>query len=148
MGDIVLGNGEQCFSTVLGSCIAIMLHDPIKKLGGMAHILLPQKRSPIDENVGKYADAAVPAMLEQMIRLGCETRKVWAKLAGGATMLSPNSNFQIGERNLIAVREALGNFSVPVLAAHCGGSKGRRALFYPGSGKIIITINGESGVEI
>lgn len=148
MGDIVVGNGEESFSTVLGSCIAIMLHEPTKKLGAMAHILLPQRRVPTDENIGKYADVAIPEMVEQLLKKGCEPRKIWAKLAGGATMFNANSNFLIGDRNLSASREALQKLSIPVLATHCGGAKGRRALFYPGSGKIIITINSESEVEI
>ena len=148
MGDIVIGNGEERFSTVLGSCIAIMMHDPSKKLGAMAHILLPQRRVTSDEKIGKYADVAIPEMLEQLVKKGCEPRKIWAKLAGGAAMFNANSNFLIGERNLEASRQALQKLSIPVLATHCGGSKGRRALFYPGSGKIIITINGESEVEI
>jgi chemotaxis protein CheD len=148
MGDIVIGNGEDRFSTVLGSCIAIMMFDPTQKLGAMAHILLPYRRTSGDDNIGKYADVAIPEMLEQLVNKGCTPRKIWAKLAGGAAMFNASSSFLIGERNLAASREVLEKISVPVLATHCGGTKGRRALFYPGSGKIIITINGEPEVEI
>jgi len=115
MGDIVIGNGEERFSTVLGSCIAIMMHDPSKKLGAMAHILLPQRRVTSDEKIGKYADVAIPEMLEQLVKKGCEPRKIWAKLAGGAAMFNANSNFLIGERNLEASRQALQSFRSPCL---------------------------------
>ena len=148
MGDIVIGNGEERFSTVLGSCIAIMMYDPSKKMGAMAHILLPQRRTIGDDKIGKYADVAIPEMIEQLVKKGCAIRKIWAKLAGGAAMFNASSSFLIGEKNLVAAREVLEKKSVPVLAMHCGGTKGRRALFYPGSGKIIITINGEPEVEI
>ncbi|MFM7097543.1 MAG: chemotaxis protein CheD [Gemmataceae bacterium] len=148
MGEIVLGNGEDRFSTILGSCIAIMMHDPSRKLGAMAHILLPHKRASGDDSIGKYADVAIPEMLEQLVKKGCAPRKIWAKLAGGAAMFNASSSFLIGEKNLVAVREVLGKIPIPVLATHCGGTKGRRVLFHPGSGKIVIMINGESEMEI
>src|SRR5207245_435830 len=92
----------------LGSCVAIMLHDPTARVGAMAHVLLPSKSLARDTtNLAKFPETAVPLMLERLSALGADRRRLVAKLAGGASMfaalMTPGS-IQMGERNIVAAR--------------------------------------------
>src|SRR5207247_2005574 len=90
----------------LGSCVAIMLHDPEARAGAMAHVLLPSKSLARDAtNPAKFPETAVPFLIERLTALGADRRRLVAKLAGGASMfaqlMTPGS-IQMGERNIVA----------------------------------------------
>ncbi len=99
----------------LGSCVAIVLYDSVARVGGLAHVLLPEESMSRDRtNPAKFPATAVPLVLEQMQKLGALPGRVRAKIAGGASMFSNFSSsngggggINIGERNVAAVREAL-----------------------------------------
>ena len=71
--------------TILGSCVGICLFDPGTKVGGLSHIMLPTSKK-IPTNLKKYADTAIPLMLDEMMRIGAERENIIAKITGGATM--------------------------------------------------------------
>ena len=112
--------GDVLSSVGLGSCI------------GLAHILLPDSRAGAGSAVVKFADTAVPALIERMIRLGAVKRSVVAVLVGGAQMFSfgAKSTLDIGSRNEEATRSALKGEGIPVRAATTGGNKGRTITVY------------------
>lgn len=108
----------------LGSCIGLTLHDRYAKVGGIAHIMLPDSRGFVEKSC-KYADIAVPLLLEEMMRYKAKKGQIVAKIAGGATMFSGMDTLQIGKRNTEVVKEALKNEGIRLVAEDTGGSSGR-----------------------
>ena len=119
----------------LGSCIGVTLHDRFAKVGGIAHIMLPESNG-IVENSCKYADTAVPLLLKEMLRHNAKKNLIEAKIAGGATMFSTMDTLQIGKRNTEVVKEALKNEGIQLIAEDTGGSSGRTITLDIRTGKL------------
>jgi chemotaxis protein CheD len=133
----------------LGSCVAVALHDPVTKIGGLAHVLLPSPAmGKIAGQPGRYAQSAVPALIERMIARGARTPSTVARLVGGASMfvsLTPPGTIQMGDRNVVAAREALHRHGIRLVAEAVGGDFGRTAEFDLGTGKITISSYSHGG---
>ncbi|WP_418790213.1 chemotaxis protein CheD [Phosphitispora sp. TUW77] len=129
----------------LGSCVGICLWDPLTKVSGMAHIMLPSSSLGKTANDAKFADTAVPMLINEMKKNGAEKSRLFAKIAGGAQMFSFYSSsdiMKIGERNTEAVKVALQSLRIRLLAEDTGGSYGRTIEFYSETGKLYVrTIN-------
>jgi len=130
MADYKIGRDPaSIISYGLGSCVGIALFDPVTKIGGLAHIMLPdstQARS--TENLAKFADTAIPKMLEDMIRAGAVKTRITAKIAGGSQMFTfanATDIMRVGERNTTAVKLALNKIGLRLLAEDTGGNYGR-----------------------
>ena len=130
MADYKVGRSpDSLISYGLGSCVGIALFDSVTKVGGLAHIMLPdstQARSA--ENIAKFADTALPAMLNEIIKLGANKSRITAKIAGGAQMFTftnATDIMRVGERNAEAVRLMLKKLEVRLLAEDTGGNYGR-----------------------
>jgi chemotaxis protein CheD len=135
--------GDRVLVTLgLGSCVAIMLHDPERGAGAMAHVLLPSRSLARDvTNPAKFPDSAVPLLVERLKGLGAEPRRLVAKLAGGASMFSQlmtPGTIQMGERNIVAARNALRAASIPIVREAVGGERGRSVRFYVKDGRVEI----------
>ncbi len=113
----------------LGSCIGIAVYDATTKVGGLAHIMLPDsKQARLSDNPAKFADTAIPLMVNDMIRLGASKQRLRAKIAGGAQMFTfanQTDIMRIGERNAEAVRIVLKSLEIPIVADDTGGNYGR-----------------------
>jgi chemotaxis protein CheD len=135
----------------LGSCVAIMLYDQEARAGGMAHILLPSRSLARDaSNPAKFPETAVPLLLQRLTQLGADPRRIVAKLAGGASMfaaLMTPGTIQMGERNVVAARNALRDASVPISAEAVGGGQGRSVRFHLADGRVEVrTVGADAGV--
>lgn len=132
----------------LGSCIGLVFIDPVARVAGMAHVMLPE--SGISNGAGhlegKYADTAVPALLAEVRRLGADPKRLVIKMAGGAQMFANGSGagvLNIGARNAIAVRAALQKQGLSLRAAQTGGSVGRTLEVGVGTGLVTVrTVGG------
>jgi chemotaxis protein CheD len=126
----------------LGSCLGIALYDSHRKIGGLAHTLLPSHRPGLgDSRPGKFVNMAIQAMMEEMLRLGADRKNIGAKLVGGANMFELRPNLAeegIGARNIRAAREALHELDIPVLAADVGGNRGRTMEFSLDDGMVLV----------
>lgn len=126
----------------LGSCVGVALYDSISKLAGMAHIMLPDsKRGLASSNPGKYADTAIKAMLNDLIRAGADSKNIVAKIAGGACMFAGagvSEMMQIGAKNVLAVKNILSELKIPVIAEDCGANYGRTIEFHIDAGKLLV----------
>src|SRR6266581_6814059 len=136
----------------LGSCVAIMLHDPQAHAGAMAHVLLPSKSLARDAtNPAKFPETAVPLLVERLVALGAESRRLVAKLAGGASMfaqlMTPGS-VQMGERNIAAARAALRRAGIPVACEAVGGGAGRSVRFHVMDGRVEIRSVGTNAIVL
>jgi chemotaxis protein CheD len=137
----------------LGSCIALCLFDPVSKVAGLAHVVLPGS-DPRNAPNGKFAGSALPALLQAMSRLGASSdpKRLQARLAGGAHVLAiggTGSLPRIGDKNAEAVKAALAAASVRVVAEDVGGGKGRTVWFHPrDGGRIRVRTVGGAEVEL
>ncbi len=132
----------------LGSCVAIMLHDPQIKAGAMAHVLLPSISLARDiTNKAKFPETAVPLLVEHLKALGADPRRLVAKLAGGSSMFSQlvtQGTIQMGERNVLAARSALRTAAIPIVGESIGGERGRSVRFHVKDGRVEIRSVGAS----
>jgi chemotaxis protein CheD len=140
VADWTVDRGDAVIVTLgLGSCVAIMLHDPELRAGGMAHVLLPSPSLSRDTaNKAKFPDSAVPLLVERLKGLGADPRRLVAKLAGGASMFSQlvtQGTIQMGERNVLACRSALRTAAIPIIREAIGGERGRSVRFYLEDGR-------------
>jgi chemotaxis protein CheD len=140
VADHAVARGDVVISTLgLGSCVAIVLHDALAGVGGLAHVLLPDASLSRDSgNRAKFASTAVPLLLEEMRALGARG-PVTAKLVGGASMfaqLLPSSGINMGERNVEAARQALAEARIPIAAQDTGGEHGRSVYLHVADGRV------------
>lgn len=135
--------------TLLGSCVGIIIHDPASRLGGVAHIVLPESNGQSD-HPGKFADTAIPGMIDELDRLRGRrlVRGLSAKIVGGASMFQAAEPMNIGRRNAESVEKILAGLGIPVLARDLGGSAGRRLTFDIATGMVTIRIPGGADYAI
>lgn len=136
---VAVAGGDEVLSAVgLGSCVAVMLHDPVHGVAGMAHVLLPDTTLTRDtRRPGKCANSAIPHLMELMQEAGAG-RGLVARIAGGAAMfaaLAPGG-VNMGERNAEAVRAALATAGIPVVGEDVGGEHGRSVYFHVATGVV------------
>jgi chemotaxis protein CheD len=148
LGHVIVGVGEiACarepellITQALGSCIGLTLWDVRTHLGGMAHVMLPA--APGDDFSGRrhrFADIAVPALVELMVENGAGRHRMVAKIAGGAAMFKGDSGLDtIGGRNAAAVLEQLEKCGIPVSAADTGGSHARTIELHLETGILLV----------
>lgn len=135
ISDYKLARCPNVFVTyALGSCVGICLYDRQVKVGGLSHIMLPESSmfSKSEVNRMKFADTAIVDLVRDMTRLGADSRKLVAKIAGGAQMfeVQPGSAIgTIGERNIVSVKNALYSLKIPVIAEDTGLNYGRTVYF-------------------
>jgi len=122
--------------TLLGSCVAVCLWDPVKEFGGINHFMLPLWNghglaSP------KYGDIATEKLITKMIKLGSNKQNIEAKLFGGASVLFTDNNlFNIGERNIEIAKNVLERNKIPVISSSAGGTMGRKILYNTKTGAV------------
>lgn len=137
------GAGDSLLTVGLGSCVAIVLHDAEARVAGMAHVLLPGPAlSRRQENPAKCPQTAVPALLHRMAQRGARPRRITARIAGGASMfagLAPPGTVQMGERNVVASREALRTAGLPLVGEDVGAAYGRTVRVYASNGRMEIS---------
>ena len=127
----------------LGSCVGIVLYDPVSKIGGLAHVMHPNsERARNNINRAKFVDTAVELMLSRMAKKGAMRTRIEAKIFGGAKMFQSVKAspcvMQIGEENVNATREELTRRNIPIVAESTGGTKGKTVLFDVTSGRVTI----------
>lgn len=127
----------------LGSCVALVLlgaTDERRRTCGLAHVLLPVGSRGEGAGPAKYADRAVPALMDAMLLAGTRRHTLRAALIGGASMFgfTSASGQDIGERNVVALEHALHSARVPLTALDVGGGSGRSVRVEPGPGRVLV----------
>lgn len=126
----------------LGSCVGIVLYDPVKKIAGLAHIMLPDSTKILNNsNKYKFADTGIDMLITDMLNMGAGRYNLVAKIAGGAQMFNfGNSSemMRIGERNVEATKDKLAKLGIVLLAEDTGANYGRTIEFYPETGMLHI----------
>ena len=143
VADLNIATGDQVLVTYgLGSCVAILLYEPDRRIAALAHIMLPSlSLARRGDRPGKTPHTAVPALVEAMVDLGADRRKINSRLVGGASLfasLTPPGSIQMGERNVVSCREVLNQQGIPLVAEQVGGESGRSVWLQASDGKAII----------
>jgi chemotaxis protein CheD len=144
MGEMVVSNNptEELVALGLGSCIGLAIVDASAGFAGLAHIVLPESNERVDQ-VGKFADTAVPELIAQMRRAGGIERRFEAAIAGGARMFEMSGGLDIGSRNEAAVRAAMAEARIAIKAAKTGGNTGRTVKISVGDLLVTVRSAGE-----
>ncbi len=134
MGEFaVAANVGRLAALGLGSCVAVLMHDAERRVGGLVHVLLPsQSHSRIRDKPARSAETAVPLLVEKVLEAGGVRDHIVGRLIGGACMfadLMASGKVHIGERNLAACRLALSAQNIPVVAEAVGGESSRSVWF-------------------
>ncbi|WP_079425125.1 chemotaxis protein CheD [Clostridium oryzae] len=136
----------------LGSCIGIAIYDFSLKLGGLAHIMLPDSTQFNNvTNPYKFADLAIPILIEKLEKMGAKRINMKSKIAGGASMFNfsdKKMTMDIGSRNAAAVKVALGKENIKMLSEDTGGNRGRTMILDVETGKVMIRTVGMPIKEI
>ncbi len=131
----------------LGSCVGIAVRDPVTKIGGLAHIMLPDSTEiKNNTNIPKFADTGIEELIKQIVAKGASRTRLVAKIAGGAQMFAfqtANNAMRVGDRNVQATLKKLKEMNIPVLAQDTGDSYGRTVIFYPENGNFVIRAVGK-----
>lgn len=143
MADLNICKSPDMITTLgLGSCIGIAIYDPVTKIGGLAHIMLPDStQMKNNQNVAKFADTGIEELVKRMIAAGASKPRMVAKIAGGAKMfeVSVGSNIgNIGARNAEASKKKLKELGIPLKAEDTGLNYGRTVELYTETGEFHI----------
>lgn len=125
----------------LGSCIGVSIFDPVARVGGLLHFMLPKAPADLAQS-GKspymYADSGIPMMFRKAYEKGAQKRRLQVRVAGGAQILDDNGVFNIGQRNCEAMKKIFWRAGVQIQAGDTGGRSARTMRFDLASGRIFL----------
>ncbi len=149
MADLKTCKAPDAVTTLgLGSCVGIALRDPVLKVGGLAHIMLPDSTAMHGNNLvlAKFADTGIRELVRQLEVMGASRARLVAKIAGGATMFQVQGRgniMKIGERNVEFTIKTLEELNIKLLAQDTGANYGRTVTFYPETGEFHVRAVGK-----
>jgi chemotaxis protein CheD len=136
--------GARIITYALGSCLGITVYDPVAKVGAMLHVMLPDSsidREKARDNPWMFVDTGVPQLFHEAYRLGAVKQRVVVKVAGGAAANAERDMFEIGKRNVIALRKILWKNGVLIAAQDVGGSSSRTLTLDVATGGVLLRVN-------
>jgi chemotaxis protein CheD len=127
----------------LGSCVGISVYDPVEKIGGLLHFQLPcvNGNGPTNTNPFRYADTGIPTFFKKMYEMGANRSRIEVKAAGGATIMDPNGFFNIGKRNVIAMKKLFWKNGIFISGEDLGGECWRTMHLEIDTGRVLIRNN-------
>jgi chemotaxis protein CheD len=131
----------------LGSCVAVIIYDSLNKVGGMIHIALPDSEINLEKSGRQpayFADTGLPLLLNKMNQLGAKRTSSWIKMAGGASVIKSCESFDIGKRNVLAVRKILWNKKLGIKKDDVGGNHSRTVSLNLSDGTVTLSNSGKS----
>jgi chemotaxis protein CheD len=141
MSQVAVARAPERLWSILGSCVGVSIFDPKRQVGALGHIVLPAACGR-EDMPGKFADTAIPYMLDLLKKLGVSNNSLVAKIAGGARMFGRSMPMDIGENNVHTIVGSLAKFGIELAARDIGGEKGRRVTLDCESGELLIEIMG------
>ena len=148
MADLKVGRAPDTLTTLgLGSCIGLTLYDPVSKIGGLVHYMLPDStKLKNNTNIAKFGDTGIRELLKQVLASGANQRRLVAKIAGGACMFEMSglsSVGTVGARNAEAAKEILKELKIPLVAEDTGLNYGRTVELKCETGEYVIKAVGK-----
>lgn len=160
MSDLIVGisdikvsnNTEDVIVTyALGSCIGIVVFDPVAKVGGMLHYMLPESaldQNKARENPAMFADTGIPLLFKSCYKLGAEKKRMLIKAAGGASILDDTNFFRIGQKNVMAMRKIFWKNNVMIDREDTGLNYNRTVRLEMSTGKVFVRSSGGEMKEL
>lgn len=146
VGDMKIGRSTDLVVThALGSCLGLMVYDPVEKVGGLLHAMLPlSKINPekAEKNPYMFVDTGVPAMFKALYEIGGLKSRMVVKAAGCGNPMGKNEMFKIGERNYTVLKKLLWKNNLLLETEDVGGTASRTVHFDISTGQTIISSNG------
>lgn len=139
-GEYYVTSRDMLLVTVLGSCVAACVRDPVTRIGGMNHFMLPDTgdiHNPLSESA-RYGSYAMEVLLNQLIKMGAKRSRLEAKVFGGAAVLRGFTTVNVGEGNSEFVLEYLRNEGIPVVAQDLKDIYPRKVYFFPSTGRVLV----------
>jgi chemotaxis protein CheD len=153
ISDIKVSNnaGDVIITYALGSCIGIVVFDPIAKVGGMLHYMLPE--STLDQNKARenpemFADTGIPLLFKSCYKMGAEKKRMIVKAAGGASILDDTNFFRIGQKNIMAMRKIFWKNNVMLDKEDTGLNYNRTIRLEISTGKVFVRSSGGEMKEL
>lgn len=147
VGDMKVGSeGDLLVTHALGSCLGLMVYDPVAKVGGLLHAMLPLSKinqQKAAANPFMFVDMGVPALFKALYELGGQKQQMIVKAAGCGNPLGKNEMFKIGQRNYVVLKKLLWKNGVLLAADDVGGTNSRTVHFELSTGQTIISRNGQ-----
>jgi chemotaxis receptor (MCP) glutamine deamidase CheD len=142
IGEVAASNRPLRLETVLGSCVAVCLFDPVARVGGMNHILVPSSSSNYSARCGVHA---MELLINALMKHGADRRRIVAKAFGAGNVLPIARTPSVGELNAKFVREFLHTEKISLLAERMGGDQAVRVIFHAHTGRAFVhTVDGSS----
>lgn len=143
MADLNVCKAPNIITTLgLGSCVGLTFYDPVLKVGGMVHYMLPDSTQiSNNSNIAKFADTGITELLKRVLAIGVDRRRLVAKIAGGARMFkvtSASSIGNVGEKNAIAAKKILSQLGIRLVAEDTGLDYGRTVELHCATGEFYI----------
>lgn len=138
--------GDVLVTYSLGSCVGLALYDPVAKVAGMIHCMLPLSKIDANKaaaNPQMFTDTGVPALLQAVFDAGALRNRLIAKVAGAASPLDERGTFKIGERNYIVLRKILWKNNILIASEHTGGTMARTLYLHVDTGRTFIKSSGQ-----
>jgi chemotaxis protein CheD len=146
VGDMKVGReGDILVTHALGSCLGLMIYDPVEKVGGLLHAMLPlSKINPqkAEANPFMFVDTGVPRLFKEVYDIGGQKSRLVVKAAGCGQPLGNNEMFKIGERNYTILKKLLWKNNILLESEDVGGTASRTVHFDVSTGKVIISTGG------
>ncbi len=140
--------GDEIITYALGSCLGITAYDPVAKVGGLLHVMLPLSSIDPDKASQRpymFVDTGLPRLFLESYQRGAQKNRIIVKVAGGANLQhTQNDQFQIGKRNFIILRKMLWKNGVLLKAQDVGGCSSRTMSLNIASGEVSVRSNGVS----
>lgn len=135
-GDLVVSRGPAVYKTVLGSCIALCIHDCKLKSGGMNHFIYAESHNKVKSD--SYGDVSCDKLIREMIKSGSKKEDLRVRIIGGASSHNGTQIYSPGISNIAIVKKVLKNWEIPIMEEDLGGSYGRTLVFITESNKVIV----------
>ncbi len=133
----------------LGSCLGVTIYDPVVRVGGMIHIMLPEakdERNSPNFNPYKYVDTGIPLLFKEAYKYGAEKKRMVISVSGGAQVLDDSGYFNIGKRNLTILRKLFWKNGVMIDKEHVEGTISRTVRLDIKTGEIILKLGGNKEI--
>lgn len=143
MGDVIFSHSNLTLLRALGlgSCIAVCVYDPVTKTGSLTHVMLPHSKSAEPAQPGKFADTAIPFILQTFSSMGIPKYRLRVAISGGAELFSFDrsvSELNVGANNIEAVKKALASAGLKTVAEDIGGKVGRTVVLDTTTGDVTV----------
>ncbi|MBX5460586.1 MAG: chemoreceptor glutamine deamidase CheD [Steroidobacteraceae bacterium] len=141
-GEYYVTRSDEAITTVLGSCISACIRDPVAKVGGMNHFMLPEDTTPRDGSARgapvvlstRYGSHAMESLINDLLKLGAVRERLEIKVFGGGRVLAAMTD--IGKRNIDFVKSYLNLERLPITAQDVGGDQPRKVIYFPTEGRV------------